>query len=77
VKAATPGARAKLAAALPSTAEILRGSLLRRIRLRSVCARTAGHLILLTCIPMQVRMRVQLSRSVPVAVGVNQVGALQ
>jgi hypothetical protein len=42
-------ARAKLAAALPSTTEILRGSLLRRrIRHRSgcaVCARTAGHLI--------------------------------
>ena len=42
-------ARAKLAAALPSTTEILRGSLLhRRIRHRSgcaVCARGKGHLI--------------------------------
>jgi hypothetical protein len=42
-------ARAKLAAALPSTTEILRGSLLhRRIRLRSgcaVCARGKGHLV--------------------------------
>ena len=41
--------RAKLAAALPSTTEILRGSLLhRRIRHRSgcaVCARGKGHLI--------------------------------
>ena len=41
--------RAKLAAALPSTTEILRGSLLRRrIRHRSgcgVCARGEGHLI--------------------------------
>src|SRR6266849_8041974 len=40
-------ARAKLAAALPSTTEILRGSLLhRRIRHRSgcaVCARGKGH----------------------------------
>jgi hypothetical protein len=39
--------RAKLAAALPSTTEILRGSLLhRRIRHRSgcaVCARSKGH----------------------------------
>ena len=42
-------ARAKLAAALPSTIEILRGSLLhRRIRHRSgcaVCARGKGHLV--------------------------------
>jgi len=42
-----PQARAKLAAALPSTTEILRGSLLhRRIRHRSgcaVCASGAGH----------------------------------
>ena len=42
-------ARAKFAAALPSTTEILRGSLLhRRIRHRSgcaVCARGEGHLI--------------------------------
>ena len=42
-------ARAKLAAALPSTTEILRGSLLRRrIRHRSgcaVCARGKGHLV--------------------------------
>jgi hypothetical protein len=42
-------ARAKLAAALPSAAEILRGSLLhRRIRHRSgcaVCARGKGHLV--------------------------------
>ena len=42
-------ARAKLAASLPSTTEILRGSLLqRRIRHRSgcaVCARGEGHLI--------------------------------
>jgi hypothetical protein len=42
-------ARAKLAAALPSTTEILRGSLLRRrIRHRSgcaVCAGGKGHLI--------------------------------
>jgi len=42
-------ARAKLAAALPSTTEILRGSLLhRRIRHRSgcaVCARGMGHLV--------------------------------
>jgi len=41
--------RAKLAAALPSTTEILRGSLLRRhIRHRSgcaVCARRKGHLV--------------------------------
>jgi len=43
------GTRAKLAAALPSTTEILRGSLLRRrIRHRSgcaVCARGKGHLV--------------------------------
>jgi hypothetical protein len=42
-------ARAKLAAALPSTTEILRGSWLRRrIRHRSgcaVCARVKGHLV--------------------------------
>ena len=42
-------ARAKLAAALPSTTEILRGSLLRRrIRHRTgctVCARGKGHLV--------------------------------
>src|SRR5882724_1118217 len=42
-------ARAKLAAALPSTTEILRGSLLhRRLRHRSgcaVCARGKGHLV--------------------------------
>ena len=42
-------ARAKLADALPSTTEILRGSLLhRRIRHRSgcaVCARGKGHLV--------------------------------
>ena len=42
-------ARAKLAAALPSPTEILRGSLLRRrIRHRSgcaVCARGKGHLV--------------------------------
>jgi len=42
-----PQARAKLAAAVPSTTEILRGSLLhRRIRHRSgcaVCASGAGH----------------------------------
>ncbi len=42
-------ARAKLAAALPSTTEILRGSLLRRrIRHRSGCATCAngkGHLV--------------------------------
>src|ERR1700688_4698029 len=42
-------ARAKLAAALPTTTEILRGSLLhRRIRHRSgcaVCARGKGHLV--------------------------------
>ena len=41
--------RARLAAALPSTTEILRGSLLhRRIRHRSgcaVCARGKGHLV--------------------------------
>ena len=46
---AIPGARAKLAASLPSTTEILRGSLLRRrIRHRSgcaVCARGPGHLV--------------------------------
>jgi hypothetical protein len=45
--AAIPGARAKLAAALPSTTEILRGTLLHRlIRHRSgcaTCARGAGH----------------------------------
>jgi len=44
-----PEARAKLAAALPSTTEILRGSLLhRRIRHRTgcaVCARGSGHLV--------------------------------
>ena len=44
-----PQARARLAAALPSTTEILRGSLLhRRIRHRSgcaVCARGPGHLV--------------------------------
>jgi hypothetical protein len=42
-----PDARAKLAASLPSTTEILRGSLLHRtIRHRSgcaTCARGAGH----------------------------------
>jgi len=42
-----PEARAKLAAALPSTTEILRGSLLhRRIRHRTgcaVCAKGPGH----------------------------------
>ena len=42
-----PDARAKLAASLPSTTEILRGSLLRRtIRHRSgcaVCAKGPGH----------------------------------
>ena len=46
---AIPQARAKLAAALPSTTEILRGSLLhRRIRHRTgcaVCARGPGHLV--------------------------------
>ncbi len=46
---AIPQARAKLAAALPSITEILRGSLLhRRIRHRSgcaVCARGPGHLV--------------------------------
>jgi hypothetical protein len=46
---AIPSARAKLAAALPSTTEILRGSLLhRRIRHRTgcaVCARGPGHLV--------------------------------
>jgi len=46
---AIPPARAKLAAALPSTTEILRGSLLhRRIRHRTgcaVCARGPGHLV--------------------------------
>ena len=44
-----PKARAKLAAALPSTTEILRGSLLhRRIRHRTgcaVCASGPGHLV--------------------------------
>ena len=44
---AIPAARAKLAAAIPSTTEILRGSLLhRRIRHRTgcaVCARGPGH----------------------------------
>ena len=44
---AIPQARAKLAAALPSTTQILRGSLLhRRIRHRTgcaVCARGPGH----------------------------------
>jgi hypothetical protein len=44
-----PDARAKLAASLPSTTEILRGSLLhRRIRHRSgcaVCAKGPGHLV--------------------------------
>jgi hypothetical protein len=48
-QAAIDNARAKLAAALPSTTEILRGPLLRRrIRHRSgcaTCARGAGHLI--------------------------------
>ena len=47
--AAIPQARAKLAAALPSTTEILRGSLLRRrIRHRAgcaVCASGPGHLV--------------------------------
>jgi hypothetical protein len=46
---AIPQARAKLAAALPSTTEILRGSLLhRRIRHRTgcaVCAQGPGHLV--------------------------------
>src|SRR3989442_5274269 len=46
---AIPEARARLAASLPSTTEILRGSLLhRRIRHRSgcaVCARGKGHLL--------------------------------
>src|SRR5437667_12061633 len=45
----TPDARAKLATSLPSTSDILCGSLLqRRIRHRSgcaVCARGEGHLI--------------------------------
>src|SRR5712692_3582368 len=42
----TLAARVKLAAALPSTTDILRGSLLqRRIRHRAVCARGEGHLI--------------------------------
>src|SRR5258707_14437991 len=45
----TSDPRARLAAALPSTTDILRGSLLqRRIRHRSgcaVCARGEGHLI--------------------------------
>ena len=44
-----PAARAKLAAALPSTTEILRGSLLHRhIRHRTgcaVCAQGPGHLV--------------------------------
>src|SRR5437763_13815394 len=41
---AIPDARAKLAAALPSTTEILRGSLLHRhIRHRTVCAQGPGH----------------------------------
>ena len=44
-----PAARAKLAASLPSTTEILRGSLLRR-RIRHstpciVCAKGPGHLV--------------------------------
>ena len=47
MKQTIPQARAKLAAALPSTTEILRGSLLhRRIRHRSGCAACAkgpGH----------------------------------
>ena len=47
--AAIPKARTRLAAALPSTTEILRGSLLhRRIRHRTgcaVCARGPGHLV--------------------------------
>ena len=46
---AIPKARAQLAAKLPSTTEILRGSLLhRRIRHRTgcaVCARGPGHLV--------------------------------
>jgi hypothetical protein len=46
---AIPQARAKLAANIPSTTEILRGSLLhRRIRHRAgcaVCARGSGHLV--------------------------------
>jgi hypothetical protein len=46
---AIPKARAKLAATLPSTTEILRGSLLhRRIRHRTgcaVCAHGPGHLV--------------------------------
>jgi hypothetical protein len=45
----TPDPRAQLAAALPATTDILRGSLLqRRIRHRSgcaVCARGEGHLL--------------------------------
>jgi len=49
VKHSISQARAQLAAALPSTTEILRGSLLhRRIRHRSgcaVCARGPGHLV--------------------------------
>jgi hypothetical protein len=44
-----PATRAKLAAAIPSTTEILRGSLLhRRIRHRTgcaVCAQGPGHLV--------------------------------
>jgi len=47
--AAIPAQRAKLAAAVPSTTEILRGSLLRRhIRHRAGCATCAkgkGHLV--------------------------------
>src|SRR5438132_9076844 len=46
---AIPQARTKLAAAIPSTTEILRGSLLhRRIRHRTgcaVCAQGPGHLV--------------------------------
>ena len=49
VKHSIPQTRAKLAAALPSTTQILRGSLLhRRIRHRSgcaTCARGSGHLV--------------------------------
>src|SRR5437667_2669721 len=62
-------ARAKLAAALPSTTEILRGSLLhRRIRHRSgcaVCAQGPGHLVWVLTVSYPGGRTKQISLSTP------------
>jgi hypothetical protein len=59
--------RANLAAALPSTTEVLRGSLLRRrIRHRSgcaVCARGKGHLVWVLTVTYPGRRNKQISLS--------------